>query len=106
MKRVIYLSRLKEGKLAEYLEAHEPVWPEMLAAMHEAGIRNYSIAYREDGLLVGYFEAEDPDESLRRCAATDVGRRWAANMAPYFGKVAPHMADGEPLVLKEYFHMP
>ena len=52
MKHVCFLLRVQPERLEEYLQAHQ-VWPEMLDAMHNAGIRNYSMFYRKDGLLVG-----------------------------------------------------
>ncbi len=105
MKRMCFLLRVKKDKLKSYQEHHEPVWPEMLKVMQDAGIRNYSMFLREDGLLVGYFEAEDPEGALRKSAATDVSRRWQEYMAPFFESVAPELEKGKPLFLKEYFYM-
>lgn len=104
MKRMCCLLKVKKEKLNEYLQAHQ-VWPEMLEAMRNAGIRNYSMYFREDGLLVGYFEAEDPERSLRECAATDVSKRWNKYMAPFFEPVWLGKQPGELLVLEEYFLM-
>ena len=101
MKRVCFLLQLRKERIADYLEAHQ-VWPEMLDAMREAGIRNYSLFHREDGMVVGYLEAEDPEESFRRLGETDVSRRWEEGMAEYF-------EGGERGALKhlvQYFHMP
>ncbi len=105
MNRICFLMKVKTDQLEAYLAAHEPVWPDMLQAMHDSGIRNYSMYHREDGLLVGYLEAEDPQEALGRCAKTDASRRWQEHMAPFFESVAPGLGAGEPLFLPEYFHM-
>ena len=104
MKRVCFLLKVKKDMLESYKEHHEPVWPEMLKAMRDAGIRNYSMFHREDGLLVGYFEAEDPEEALRKSAATDASRRWQEYMAPFFEPVSPGLEKGKSLALKEYFY--
>jgi L-rhamnose isomerase/sugar isomerase len=45
--------------MAEYVERHRAVWPEMLQAIADAGRRNYSLFLRDDGLLVGYYETDD-----------------------------------------------
>ena len=37
MERVCFLGRVKPERLAEYRERHERVWPDMLAALHQAG---------------------------------------------------------------------
>jgi L-rhamnose mutarotase len=105
MDRVCFLLKVKKDQLEAYLAAHEAVWPEMLRAMHDSGIRNYSMYQREDGLLVGYLEAEDTQEALRRCAETDASRRWHEYMAPFFESVSPGLRAGEPLFLPEYFYM-
>ncbi len=106
MKRMCGIWQLKKGMLKAYLKAHDPVWPEMLASMRRCGIRNYSMFYRPDGLLVGYFEAKDPMKALRASARAEVSKRWHKDMEPYFDKVRPGMKKGQPLFLKEYFYTP
>ncbi len=49
------LARLRPGAEAEYDRLHAAVWPEVLAAITQAGIRNYSI-FRHGSLLFSYFE--------------------------------------------------
>jgi L-rhamnose mutarotase len=104
MKRMCGIWQLKNGQLKNYLKSHKVVWPEMLKAMRQAGIRNYSMFYRKDGFLVGYFEAKDPMAALRRAAKTDVSKRWHDFMRPFFDSVQPGMKKGKPLFLKEYFY--
>ncbi len=105
MQRVCFLLKVKEGLLDEYRRAHEPVWPEMLQAMRDAGIRNYSMFCRPDGLLVGYFEAEDPPTSLRRLGAPEGNRRLQARMARFFEAGTGDLQAGGPQWLQMYFHM-
>ena len=83
MKRVCFLLQVKKDRVNEYKRDHQ-VWPEMLQALKKAGIHNYSLFLREDGLLVGYFEAQNPEESLRQLGETDVNRRWQEHTAGYF----------------------
>ena len=104
MKRVCFLLQVRKELLQEYLANHN-VWPEMLGAMHEAGIRNYSLFHREDGLIVGYLEAEDPQESLRRLSQTDVSRRWEATMARFFESGTGDLQRAWPGLLQQYFYM-
>ncbi|MBI2440581.1 MAG: L-rhamnose mutarotase [Lentisphaerae bacterium] len=103
MKRVCFLLQVKKGKLKEYLAAHQ-VWPEMLAAIREAGIRNYSLFARPDGMLVGYFEAENPEQSLAALGRTDVNRRWQENMAPFFASGSGDLKKGGIEWLEQYFY--
>ena len=70
--------------LAEYKRRHEQVWPEMLQALTDTGWRNYSLFLRDDGLLIGYLETDNFQQSLLLMAATDVNDRWQREMKPFF----------------------
>ena len=78
-----FLLKVKSEKLQDYLKAHD-VWPEMLEAMTQAGIRNYSLFHRSDGLIVGYFESDNVEKSLQAIGQTEVNQRWQKYMAEYF----------------------
>ena len=105
MKRVGFLLKVKQEKIAAYKMHHEQVWPEMLDALRRAGWHNYSLFMRDDGLLFGYFEAEESFQaSLDGMARTDVNQRWQDFMAPYFEGVGLH-ADQMMLELDEVFHL-
>ena len=84
MERACFLLRIKPELIEEYKQSHDPVWPELLEVMHEAGIRNYSMFLTESGLLIGYLEAADVQASLRRVGETAVSQRWQEQMAQYF----------------------
>ncbi len=103
MERVCFLARVRPDRLDEYRERHQDVWPEMLAALRSAGWGNYSIFLAADGLLVGYLETDDYAAALAAMAATDVNKRWQAEMAEFF------VADGPPdesfLRMAEIFHL-
>ena len=90
MERVCFLARVRPDRLAGYRERHRDVWPEMLAALRDAGWGNYSLFLADDGLLVGYVETKDYQAALDAMAATDVNKRWQAEMSEFF------VADGPP----------
>ncbi len=104
MERVCCLLQVKKEKLDEYLRAHE-VWPELLDAMREAGIKNNSIFYRSDGLIVVYLESENAKQSLERLGQTDVNRRWDEYMAEYFEGGSGDMESDGVEWLKQYFYL-
>ena len=83
MKRVCCTLRVKKDLIQEYLKAHR-VWPELEKLIQNAGIKNQSLFMRGDGLVVCYFEAEDPEDSLCRLEETDTSVRWEELMEPYF----------------------
>jgi L-rhamnose mutarotase len=105
VQRVCFRARIRADRLAEYRRRHQQVWPEMQAALREAGWRNYSLFLADDGLLIGYLETDDFDAARRRMAATDVNRRWQADMAPYFADLGSQRPDEGFTELTEVFHL-
>lgn len=84
MRRVCFTLQVKPDRLDEYRRRHAHVWPDMLAALRDAGWHDYSLFLRDDGLLVGYLLTEDFTAAQAAMAATDVDRRWQAEMAEFF----------------------
>ncbi len=106
MKRVGFLLKVKEDKIAEYVEHHKNVWPEMLDALRHAGWHNYSLFMRDDGLLFGYFEAKrDFETSLAGMAREEINAKWQQFMAPYFENLGEAHADENMRELREIFHL-
>jgi L-rhamnose mutarotase len=104
MKRVGFQLKVKAARLDEYKEHHQQVWPEMLAALREAGWHNYTLFLRPDGLLFGYFETP---QGLAQAQALmeekPVNTRWQQFMAPFFEEnVRP---DESFIKLEEIFHL-
>jgi L-rhamnose mutarotase len=106
MKRVGFLLKVRQDKLDEYKAHHENVWPEMQEALRRTGWRNYSLFLRPDGMLFGYFEAEESFEaSLAGMGREEVNARWQAFMAPYFEGLGQTHADRMMEELEEVFHL-
>jgi L-rhamnose mutarotase len=103
--RVCFLGRVKPDRLAEYTERHEQVWPDMLAALREAGWHNYSLFLTGDGLLVGYLETPDYQAALDRMAQAEVNARWQRDMAPYFTDLDGRPPDQGFRRIDEIFHV-
>lgn len=68
---------LKPGAWIEYEKRHNPIWPELAAALKSHGVSNYSI-FLDRGSnrrLFAYVEVES--ETLwSEIATTDVCKRW------------------------------
>ena len=105
MPRVCFTLQVRPDRLDEYRERHLAVWPEMLAALTEAGWRDYSLFLREDGLLIGYLHTADFEASLAAMEATDVNRRWQAEMADFFDLGPSARPDTSMRPLQEVFHL-
>ncbi|WP_335976656.1 L-rhamnose mutarotase [Streptomyces sp. CA2R106] len=105
MNRYCFLLRVRPDRLEEYRERHAHVWPDMLRALAAAGWHNYSIFAADDGLLVGYVEADDLAAAQAAMARTDVNARWQAEMAPFFTGLDGRAPDEGFLLLRPVFHL-
>ena len=105
MKRVGFLLKVREDMLDDYKRRHRAVWDDMLDALRRNGWRNYSLFARGDGLLFGYFEADESfAASLDGMAREEVNARWQELMSTYF-EIPPGAApDRAMLELEEVFH--
>ena len=105
MARYCFLLQVRPDLVAEYTRRHSVVWPEMLQALRDTGWRNYSLFARDDGLLVGYVEADDLAAAQDAMARTDVNRRWQAEMSRYFVGLEGRGPDESFLLLNEIFNL-
>ncbi len=107
MERVCFTLKLRQDRLAEYIERHRSVWPEMQAALRETGWGNYSLFLAANGLLIGYLETESFAEARRRMKELPVNERWQTEMAPFFEPAAddPEDPDDSMRPLLELFHL-
>jgi L-rhamnose mutarotase len=99
--RSAFVLRLRPDKIDEYVEAHRNVWPEMRAALREAGIRNYTI-FRHGNEMFGYFESDDFEAAGAYMAAQEVNARWQDAMAALLEERVP---DAGPPPLEEIFRL-
>ncbi|CAG7657698.1 L-rhamnose mutarotase [Actinacidiphila bryophytorum] len=105
MKRVCFLLKVRQERLAEYRERHAAVWPEMQAALTATGWHNYSLFLRDDGLLVGYLETEDFERARAAMDRTEVNARWQKEMAGCFEELDGAAPDAAMVPLSEVFHL-
>jgi len=95
-------------KLEEYKRYHVRIWPEIEAAIHEAGIRNYSIFHLR-GQLFGYFEYVGPDgefeERMARLAQAPRMREWWDIMEPMQLPLEGRKAGAWWMDMEEVFHL-
>jgi L-rhamnose mutarotase len=103
--RYCFLLRVRPELLDEYRERHAHVWPDMLRALARAGWHNYSIFAGDDGLLVGYVEADDLAAAQAAMARTEVNARWQAEMARYFTGLDGRPPDEGFLLLQRIFNL-
>jgi L-rhamnose mutarotase len=99
--RVAFVLRVRPDRIEEYVAAHASVWPEMLDALRNAGIRNYSI-FRDGNQVFGYFETDDATAAGAYMAAQEVSHRWQDAMADLLEERVP---DAGPPALEEIFRL-
>ncbi len=105
MKRVCFVLLVKPDRLEEYKQRHRVVWPELQAALREAGWNNYSLFLRPDGLLVGYLETTDFERARAEMAKREVNERWQREMAGFFVQPEGVLPDRMMVPLEEVFHL-
>jgi L-rhamnose mutarotase len=106
MRRYCFVLRVRQDRLGAYRERHAAVWPEMRSALSAAGWHNYSLFLREDGLLVGYLEAEDFAAARAAMDRSEVNARWQGEMAGFFEDLDGAAPDAAMVPLEEVFHLP
>jgi L-rhamnose mutarotase len=99
--RSAFVLHVRPDRIDDYVRAHAEVWPEMLQALHEAGIRNYSI-FRAGTDVFGYFEADDLDAAAAHMATQPISTRWQDAMAPLLSERVP---DAGPPALQQIFRL-
>lgn len=103
MSHYAWVLEVRPGYEAEYKRRHDEIWPEMVQTLRRAGIRNYSI-FRLGLQLIGAFETDDLEASLRALSRDPVNARWADYMAPIM-KVELDPARSFPYLLPLQWHM-
>lgn len=103
MIRKAFVMSVNEGCEAEYIRRHQPVWPDLEAALLEHGVKTYSIFHHaQTRQLFAYVEFES-EAQWAAIARTEVCRRWWAHMR----ELMPSNSDNSPVALElpEIFHI-
>lgn len=108
MQRMGMMIGLDPARIVEYKALHAAVWPQVLATLEAAHIRNYTIFLREpENLLFGYWEyiGENFDADMAHIADDPETKKWWALCGPCQLPLASR-ADGEHWApMEAVFHM-
>ena len=102
MEKYAWKASIKEGTLEEYIKRHNEIWPEMIAVLKKAGIKNYSIW--NNGLeLFGYYECEKGIEYESRIQSeSEVVKKWDAYMKDILIMEVDPITKAQPLLKKVF----
>ena len=103
MEEVAFTMKLKPGVEVEYQRRHDELWPELSAALTDAGIRDYSIFLdRTTGTLFAV-QKRLPAHTTAVLPGLPIMKKWWAYMADLMETNADHSPVAVPL--ERVFHM-
>jgi len=104
MESIAFRLRIRAEKVDEYDEVHRHVWPEMIQALEDVGVRDYSIFRRGQDLFLT-MKTPNWNETQRKLDASEVNRLWQKKMMLFWEPV-PGKRDNEPFaMMQEVFYM-
>jgi L-rhamnose mutarotase len=103
LQRICFLMDLIPGREEEYQRRHDEIWPELVAELQKAGVRNYTL-FRRGTTVIAYAECHpDAATAFGRVGATEVNARWSE----WFGDVLARLSDenGKLIEAAEVWHL-
>jgi len=99
MKRVGMTWQVKPEHWEAYKQIHQHPWPDLIAAIQEHGIHNYSI-FAFGTRVFAYLEVDDDDvdTAMDAVAQTDIKKTWDAEVTIW---VAPEAVEGSGIQFME-----
>lgn len=100
---------IRPEAIEPYRQLHDAIWPEVVAANHQAGLRRQSIfLLRERGLLFSYGEYAGADRAadMARLAENPVMQRWWSHCRPLQDPLRPVAGGRRWTDLELIFHQP
>ena len=74
--RVAFRMNLNPGQAAEYKKRHDEIWPELVDALHQAGVSDYSIWLDPETNHLFATLVRTDDHTMDELPRTDANRRW------------------------------
>lgn len=93
--RIAFRMVLNPGQAEEYRRRHDEIWPEMLKALRDAGVSDYTIWLDPETNHLFATLVRSDDHKMDRLPATEANRRWWDFMAD----VMRYTDRGEPLAV-------
>jgi L-rhamnose mutarotase len=103
MIRNAFKMKLLPGHAEEYKKRHDQIWPELTAAIREAGVSDYSIFLDEDTLTLFAVQKLDDDNQVADLPNHPIVKRWWDSMADLMETNPDNSPECIPL--REVFHL-
>ncbi|MBN1778052.1 MAG: L-rhamnose mutarotase [Clostridiales bacterium] len=103
MKRVAFTMKLKPDCEAEYKKRHDAIWPELVKALQDAGVYDYSIFLDPDTNVLFAVQKVKECNSADELPTNPTVQKWWAMMAD----IMDTNPDNSPVCkdIEEVFHM-
>lgn len=101
--KIAFKMKLNSGQLVEYKRRHDEIWPELVDALKEAGVRDYSIHFDEETNILFATIWRSKTHGLEALSKTGLMQKWWAYMAD----IMETHPSNEPVAtpLETVFHM-
>jgi len=70
---------INPGEKELYISRHKNIWPEMVAELKRAGIRNYSL-FLKGNEVHGYWECDDLAATINFLNNSKINKKWQESM--------------------------
>lgn len=95
MERLCHAFEIVAGTEAEYDRMHAEIWPELAAAIHDSGYRDYTL-YRRGTSVICVTECHPDIETVQQRMSDrhhEVVDRWNLAMAPFIASMVDHAGE-------------
>ena len=98
METIAFRMVLNPGMRDEYERRHREIWPELVDALHNAGVRDYRIFLDDDSHHLFAILTRTADHSMERLPELAVMRKWWDYMADIMQTAPDHTPLQQPLI--------
>lgn len=101
--RIAFRMKVHPGRIAEYKKRHDEIWPELSAALRDAGISDYSIWHDPESNYLFATLIRADDHRMAELPHTEINQRWWK----FMDDIMDYNDRGEPAVvdLQQVFHL-
>lgn len=98
LETIAFRMKLFPGNAVEYRRRHDSIWPELVDALHEAGVSDYRIFLDEETNCLFAILNRRPDHTMDTLPRSDIVRRWWAMMSDIMETNADQSPVQQPLL--------